>query len=50
MYASHQYERLSIMAILGCLPISVNGAVESMPLVGGVYNSAHVLSIKSPTR
>ncbi|WP_238833374.1 hypothetical protein, partial [Enterococcus faecium] len=30
------------MAILGCLPFSVNGAVESMPLMGGVYNSAHV--------
>ncbi len=42
MYSSHQYTRLSIMAILGCLPFSVNGAVESMPLVGGVYNSAHV--------
>ncbi len=42
MYSSHQCKRLSIMAILGCLPFSVNGAVESMPLMGGVYNSAHV--------
>lgn len=46
MYASHQYKRFSMMAILGCLPCSVNAAVESMPLVGDVYNSAHVFKLQ----
>ncbi|PAR49811.1 hypothetical protein CGT93_19305, partial [Vibrio metoecus] len=42
MPATYQRKPLSVIAALGCLSFAVNATVESLPVVGSVYNSAHV--------
>lgn len=42
MSTTHQRKLLSVITALGCLSFAVNAAVESLPVVGSVYNSAHV--------
>lgn len=42
MNSPYQCKKLSLVALLGCFPFVVNATVESIPMVGSVYNSAQV--------
>lgn len=39
---THQWKKLPLAIAFGLLPFSVNATVESIPVVGSVYNSAQV--------